>query len=209
MTRIRPFAVTLAVLSLAGAVAAGCGGSNDDGFRRDGSKIDGDPSTTLPAALAATTTPPAATTPAAGSRAPGAPLPAQSNVTGVSTDLKAKPAVPKATGAGPTKLSGTDVVTGTGPAVKDGDKVTVQYVGVLFKTGKQFDASWDRKQPFSFTVGQGSVIPGWDQGLIGMKAGGRRVLVIPSELAYKAAGSGAAIPPNSPLVFVIDLTKIG
>jgi peptidylprolyl isomerase len=206
MSRTRPLALCLALLTLIGGVAAGCGSSsNDDGFRRDGSAIDGDPSTTLPAALASTTTPPVP-----GSRKAGDPLPAQTNVTGVSTDLTKKPKIPAATGAAPKVLSGTDVVVGTGPEVKTGDKLSVQYVGVLFKTGKQFDASWDRgTSPFTFTVGQGAVIPGWDQGLLGMKAGGRRVLVIPSALAYGAQGSGATIPPNSDLIFVVDLKKIG
>jgi len=202
MPRTRTFALTLAVCSLSGAlVAAGCG--SDEGFRRDGSKIDADPATTLPKTLASTTLPPPP-----GARKPGEPLPEQRNVTGVSTDLAKKPKIPKPTGAAPKRLEGSDVVVGTGPEVKDGDKVSVQYVGVLFATGKQFDASWDRKQPFEFTVGQGDVIQGWDQGVAGMKVGGRRVLVIPSDLAYGASGSPPTIPPNAPLVFVVDLKKI-
>jgi peptidylprolyl isomerase len=200
MTRNRPIAL-LALLSASAAFAAACGGS-DEGFRRDGSSIDGDPSTTLPAALASTKS-------TVKTRQAGEPLPQATSVSGVSTDLSKKPAIPKATGAAPKELQGTDVVVGKGKEAKAGDKVSVQYVGVLFKNGKQFDASWDRgKKPFEFTVGQGQVIQGWDQGVPGMKVGGRRVLVIPPELAYGAAGSPPTIPANSPLIFAIDLKKV-
>jgi FKBP-type peptidyl-prolyl cis-trans isomerase len=203
MTRTRPIALTLSVLSLAVAgLAAGCGG-DDDGFRSSSSKIDGDPSTTLPADLASTKS-------TLKVRKPGEPLPEQKNITGVSTDLSTKPKVPKATGAAPKQLEGSDVVTGTGAEAKDGDKVSVQYVGTLFDTGKQFDASWDNgKKPFQFTIGQGQVIQGWDQGIPGMKVGGRRVLVIPPDQAYGANGSPPTIPANAPLVFVVDLKKVG
>jgi FKBP-type peptidyl-prolyl cis-trans isomerase len=125
-------------------------------------------------------------------------------------DLKTKPKIPAQTGAAPKQLVVQDLVPGTGQAAKDGDQLSVQYVGVLYKTGKQFDASWDRgKQPFQFTLGQGGVIKGWDQGLVGMKVGGRRRLIIPASLAYGAAGQPPTIPANSALVFDIDLTKIG
>ena len=201
MTRFRPIALSFAVLSLAAAAATGCGGSSD-GFRKDGSKIDGDPGTTLPADLASTKS--SITQPK-----PGAPLPEQKNVTGVSTDLSKKPAVPKPTGTAPKVLQASDVVTGTGAEAKTGDTVTVKYVGVLFATGKQFDASWDRKPAtFDFTIGQGQVIQGWDQGVPGMKVGGRRVLVIPPDLAYGASGQPPTIPANAPLVFVVDLEKV-
>jgi peptidylprolyl isomerase len=203
MTRTRPIALTLSVLSLAAAFATGCGGSDSEGFRRDGSKIDGDPSTTLPAELASTKS-------TVKTRAAGEPLPEQKNIVGVSTDLKSKPKVPKATGAAPKELQGSDVVDGSGAEAKAGDKVSVQYVGTLFNGGKQFDASWDNgKKPFEFTVGQGQVIQGWDQGIPGMKVGGRRVLVIPPDLAYGATGSPPTIPANAPLVFVVDLKKVG
>ncbi|MCW2993106.1 MAG: FKBP-type peptidyl-prolyl cis-trans isomerase [Conexibacter sp.] len=202
MTRTRSIALSLSVLSLAAGSIAGCGGGSDDGFRKDGSKIDGDPSTTLPAALASTTS-------SVKTRAPGEPLPVQKNVTGVSTDLKTKPTAPKATGAAPTVLQGSDVVTGTGAEAKTGDKVTVQYVGQLFANGKEFDTSWKKgRTPFEFTIGQGAVIQGWDQGIPGMKVGGRRILVIPADLAYGAAGSPPTIPANAPLIFVVDLKKI-
>lgn len=200
MTRTRSIALFLTVLSLA---AAGCGDSSSEGgFRSDGSKIDGDPSTTLPADLASTES--TVTT-----RQAGQPLPEQKNVTGVSTDLTKKPTAPKATGTAPTELQGSDVVTGTGAEAKDGDKVTVQYVGQLFADGKEFDTSWKKgRTPFEFTIGQGAVIQGWDQGVPGMKVGGRRILVIPADLAYGAAGSPPTIPANAPLIFVVDLKKV-
>jgi FKBP-type peptidyl-prolyl isomerase-like protein len=125
-------------------------------------------------------------------------------------DLSKKPKIPKQTGPAPTGLVVQDLIKGTGQAAKDGDQLSVQYVGVLYSNGKQFDSSWDRgKQPFQFTLGQGNVIKGWDQGLVGMKVGGRRRLIIPSALAYGATGQPPTIPPNSALVFDIDLTKIG
>ena len=127
----------------------------------------------------------------------------------ISTDLKKKPAIPKPSGSPPTKLVIEDVVKGKGKAAGKGDKVTVEYVGVAFSTGEQFDASWDNGQPFDFTLGQGDVIPGWDEGVAGMKVGGRRKLTIPAELAYGAQGSPPAIGPNETLVFVVDLKKVG
>lgn len=110
-------------------------------------------------------------------------------------------------GAPPAKLVVKDLKKGTGPAAKAGDEVTVNYVGVLYKTGQQFDASWDRGEPFPFSLGSGSVIPGWEQGLEGMKVGGRRELIIPPELGYGSQGTGE-IPPNATLVFVVDLLEV-
>jgi peptidylprolyl isomerase len=125
--------------------------------------------------------------------------------TPTSGPLASEPKVTPPGGAAPTKLIVKDIITGTGPAAKTGDTVTVNYVGVLFKGGKKFDASWKRKEPFTFTIGRKQVIAGWEQGLIGMKVGGRRELVIPAELGYGLRGSPPAIPPEAPLVFVIDL----
>jgi peptidylprolyl isomerase len=113
-----------------------------------------------------------------------------------------------ALGYAPKRLEIKDLIVGTGTETKPGDSVTVNYVGVLYKGGKVFDASWKRKEPFEFTLGQGQVIKGWDQGLVGMKVGGRRELVIPSELAYGKTGSPPTIPANAPLVFVIDLLNV-
>jgi peptidylprolyl isomerase len=121
---------------------------------------------------------------------------------------KTKPRVKPPKGAPPKKLVINDLEEGSGPAAKAGDEVTVQYVGVNYKSGKEFDASWDRGEPFPFTLGSGMVIPGWEQGVEGMKVGGRRELVIPPELGYGPAGSPPVIPPNETLVFVVDLEAI-
>jgi len=121
---------------------------------------------------------------------------------------KTKPKVNVPQGAPPKKLVAKDLEEGTGPGAKAGDEVTVQYVGVNYKTGKEFDASWDRGEPFPFSLGSGLVIPGWEQGVEGMKVGGRRELIIPPELGYGSTGSPPAIPPNETLVFVIDLEAI-
>jgi peptidylprolyl isomerase len=119
-----------------------------------------------------------------------------------------KPTITVPPGAPPTTLESTDLITGTGPAVTSNDTVTVQYVGVAWSTGKQFDASWNdgSGQPVSFPLS--GVIPGWTVGLVGMKVGGRRELVIPPALAYGASGQGP-IGPNETLIFIVDLVKIG
>ena len=126
--------------------------------------------------------------------------------TGGSTETK--PVVTVPSGPPPTTLQVKDLVVGTGAAAAAGQTLTVQYVGVAYSTKKQFDASWDRGQPFPFTLGQGQVIPGWDQGLVGMKVGGRRQLIIPPALGYGAQGSGSTIAPNETLIFVIDLLSV-
>jgi FKBP-type peptidyl-prolyl cis-trans isomerase len=122
--------------------------------------------------------------------------------------ISKKPTVTVPTGPAPTKLVTKDLVTGTGQTAKAGDTVTVNYVGVLYKNGKEFDSSWSRNQPFTTALSNGSVIPGWVQGIPGMKVGGRRELVIPASLAYGKQGSPPTIPPNSPLVFVVDLLSV-
>jgi FKBP-type peptidyl-prolyl cis-trans isomerase len=124
------------------------------------------------------------------------------------TDLSAKPAVEVPDSAPPCGLVIGDIVPGTGPAAQPGDQLTMKYVGVLHADGSQFDASWDRGEDFPFQLGAGQVIDGWDQGLVGMKAGGRRQLVIPPSLGYGEQGQGP-IPPGATLVFVVDLVKIG
>lgn len=125
-----------------------------------------------------------------------------------SSKKKTKPKVTVPKGAPPKELVVKDLEEGTGAAAKAGDEIVVQYVGVNYKTGKEFDASWDRGEPFPFILGEGFVIPGWDQGLEGMKVGGRRELIIPPELGYGSTGSPPAIPPNETLVFVVDLEAI-
>jgi peptidylprolyl isomerase len=121
---------------------------------------------------------------------------------------KTKPQVKTPKGAPPKQLVINDLEEGSGAAAKAGDEVSVQYVGVNFKTGKEFDSSWSRGEPIAFPLGSGMVIPGWEEGLVGMKVGGRRELVIPPELGYGSAGSPPAIPPNETLVFVVDLEAI-
>ncbi len=106
------------------------------------------------------------------------------------------------------QLIKNDLITGTGQTAQAGQTVTVNYVGILCKTGKEFDSSWQRNQTFTIALTPGSVIPGWVQGVPGMKVGGRRELVIPANLAYGKTGSGSTIPPNSPLVFVVDLVSV-
>jgi peptidylprolyl isomerase len=125
--------------------------------------------------------------------------------TPTSGPLSKEPAVPPQSGTPPTKLVTKDLIVGTGAEAKAGESVTVNYVGVLYKGGKEFDASWKRNEPFTFVLGRGQVIPGWDQGVVGMKVGGRRLLIIPAPLAYGAKGSPPTIPKNAALVFVVDL----
>ncbi len=108
----------------------------------------------------------------------------------------------------PFELGIDDIVVGEGDEATKGTKVSVHYVGVAFSTGEEFDASWNRGQPFEFKLGQGQVIPGWDEGVQGMKVGGRRKLTIPSAMAYGARGAGGAIKPHEPLVFVVDLLSV-
>jgi peptidylprolyl isomerase len=108
----------------------------------------------------------------------------------------------------PKTLVKKDIRVGTGAEAGTGKTITVQYVGVSALNGRQFDASWDRGEPFKFVLGQGQVIKGWDQGFAGMKVGGRRELIIPPKLAYGAQGSPPTIGPNETLVFVVDLLAV-
>jgi peptidylprolyl isomerase len=147
-----------------------------------------------------------AATGATGKCPSGTPAPcAIAATTPKSGPLSKEPKVTPPSGAAPTKLVTKDLITGTGPEAAAGQSVTVNYVGVLFHGGSEFDASWKRSEPFTFTLGRGQVIPGWDQGVAGMKVGGRRELIIPPAIAYGAKGSPPTIPPNAPLVFVVDL----
>jgi peptidylprolyl isomerase len=123
-------------------------------------------------------------------------------------DTGTKPEIPRPTGSPPRRLQIDDVVRGKGPGAKPGDTITAHYAGVTFSTGEEFDASWNRGEPFTFPLGAGQVIEGWDRGFVGMKQGGRRILTIPPELAYGAQGFPPAIGPNETLVFVVDLLEI-
>jgi peptidylprolyl isomerase len=111
-------------------------------------------------------------------------------------------------GEPPTELQITDEVVGDGPEATPGSTVSTHYVGVAFSTGDEFDASWNRGAPLDFRVGVGQVIAGWDQGITGMRVGGRRRLVIPPHLAYGPRGAGGAIGPNETLIFVVDLVAV-
>ena len=153
---------------------------------------------------AAATTPTPTPSPSVSASAPAAPTvcaPIKPN-----PPAKGEPTVPPVVGKAPTSLVVKDIKKGTGAAVKAGQTLTVNYVGVSCSTGTAFDASYPRKQPFSFPLGQGQVIKGWDQGLVGMHVGGRRELVIPASLGYGPAGSGA-IKGNETLIFVVDLVS--
>ena len=119
-----------------------------------------------------------------------------------------KPEVTIPEGDPPTYLVIDDLTVGDGEEAKPGQRVEVHYVGVAWSTGRQFDASWDRGSTFAFGLGAGQVISGWDQGVAGMKVGGRRRLTIPPEMGYGARGAGGVIGPNETLVFVVDLLGV-
>jgi len=119
-----------------------------------------------------------------------------------------KPHVDVRTGDAPTDLEIVDLTVGDGEEATRGRTVIVQYVGVSFGTGQEFDSSWSRSQPFEFQLGAGRVIAGWDQGVAGMRVGGRRQLTIPAKLAYGDRGAGGVIKPGEHLVFVVDLVGL-
>lgn len=123
------------------------------------------------------------------------------------TSQEATPAEPSEGTESAAKLKIKDLVVGKGAAAKTGDRVSVHYTGWLMD-GTKFDSSLDRGQPFEFVLGQGQVIPGWDKGVVGMKVGGKRELIIPPELAYGDQGAGGAIPPNATLKFNVQLLAI-
>jgi peptidylprolyl isomerase len=118
-----------------------------------------------------------------------------------------KPEVDFPEGEPPETLAVTDIWEGDGKVASNGDRVQVHYVGVAYSTGEEFDASWDRGEPLEFRLGAGQVIAGWDQGVQGMKVGGRRQLVIPPDLAYGNRGAGNVIRPGETLIFVCDLVS--
>lgn len=123
------------------------------------------------------------------------------------SDTKPQVSIPE--GEPPAELVVEDLVVGDGSEAVRGRAVEVHYVGVAWSTGRQFDASWDRGQTFSFGLGRGEVIQGWDDGVAGMKVGGRRRLTIPPQLGYGSRGAGGVIKPNETLVFVVDLVAVG
>jgi peptidylprolyl isomerase len=186
--------LTAAILA---AALAGCGGSSSssEGLTSSSGNVETSP---VPAGPHA---------PSAASSCVAAP-PTAEHVAGT-TDLSKKPQIEVPDSPPPCNLVVGDIVKGTGPAAKPGDRLTMKYVGVLYSNGQQFDASWDSGSTFPFTLGGGQVIAGWDQGLLGMKVGGRRKLTIPPDQAYGAQGQPPTIPANATLIFEVDLTKIG
>ena len=119
-----------------------------------------------------------------------------------------KPEIDFPEGPPPADLEITDITVGSGAEAKAGDQVLVHYVGVAHSTGEEFDASYNRGEPLDFPLGGGRVIAGWDQGVAGMKVGGRRQLVIPPHLAYGDRGAGGVIKPGETLIFVVDLVDV-
>jgi FKBP-type peptidyl-prolyl cis-trans isomerase len=166
--------------------AAGCGGSSDDSSSTGSTESSGSTGSNE----------------STGSSKAGDP----SETT--STKKKTKPTVTVPKGISPKSYAIKEIEEGTGATAKKGDKVSVQYVGVGYDSEEEFDSSWSRNEPFSFTLGAGEVIKGWDQGVEGMKVGGRRELLLPPELAYGAAGSPPSIGPNETLIFMIDLLSV-
>ena len=120
----------------------------------------------------------------------------------------AKPAVSIPAGDPPAELIVDDITVGEGKEATSGCRPVMHYVGVAWSNGKEFDSSWDRREPFSFRLGAGEVIGGWDQGVTGMRVGGRRRLTIPPHLGYGSRGAGGVIKGNETLVFVVDLLDI-
>jgi peptidylprolyl isomerase len=127
---------------------------------------------------------------------------------GAAVATNEKPQVEIPSGEPPAELVVEDVVVGDGDEAAPGHQVDVHYVGIAWSTGEQFDASWDRGSTFGFGLGQGQVIRGWDDGVTGMKVGGRRRLTIPPGLAYGERGAGGVIGPGETLVFVVDLLGV-
>jgi peptidylprolyl isomerase len=193
MTKLR----CLIPLALAAAaLTAGCGDDSSDNADQAATETQAPTATQAPQ-------------PPESEEAPGArkvkPSPAEA-------DLQRKPVPPKGKGDPPAELVAQDLIVGNGKKAAAGDQVSVQYVGVLFENGKEFDASWNGNrpgQPFEFALGGGTVIAGWDQGVVGMRLGGRRKLIIPAELAYGAQGYPPDIPADAALIFDIDLKKLG
>ena len=126
---------------------------------------------------------------------------------GITKNTSKEPKIVTPKGDPPSQLVIKDIVKGKGPKAKPGDTLTMMYTGYSWSNGNKFDASWDRGQPFPFQLGAGMVIPGWDRGMVGMRKGGRRLLIIPPDQGYGPQGSGP-IGPNETLIFAVDLKKL-
>jgi len=161
-------------------------------------------------ACGSSTPSPSAQPPGAQSTTTTTTVPPVSTPTAAGTFGTKPPPVTVPTGAPPTVLEASDLITGTGPAAKAGDTLTMQYVLVDYSTGQEIGSSWGSNMPFSFVLEASNVIKGWVEGVAGMKVGGRRELIIPPALAYGTnPPSGSGIEANATLVFVVDLLKIG
>jgi FKBP-type peptidyl-prolyl cis-trans isomerase len=188
-SRKRPRA--LALVAVSATLLAACGSGK--------TKTADIPDSNTPAASVPTTAP---TPTPSGKTGPNKPLPAAPG----EKDLKKKPAIPKPKPDPPAKLIVRDIVKGKGAPLKKGQNATLNYVGVLWSSGKELDSTFGGA-PYKFVFGTGGVIPGWDKGMKGMRVGGRRQLIVPPDLAYGPQGSPPDVPPNETLIFDIDLLK--
>lgn len=179
--------LTLAAIAL-GAAVAGCGSSTAPGVAL------------APSAGATEGSITAASTTTSSSSTATVPTP-------TSGPLSKEPTITPPGGSPPKTVVTKDIIKGTGATAKSGSTITVNYVGALYKNGKVFDASWNRKQTFTTPLSTSSVIPGWVQGITGMKVGGRREIIIPPKLGYGSTAQ-SGIPANSTLIFVVDLLKV-
>ena len=181
---------------LAAGVIAGCGSSSNNS---DTAHLQLPPSQSQTVTYSATST----TTSSSSTAVPTANTP-------TSGPLATEPKITVPSAKPPTSLVSTDLIKGTGTVAALGDTVTVNYVGALYSNGKVFDASWNRKATYTVPgpLGTAPVIQGWNKGIVGMRVGGRRELIIPPSLGYGAAGSGATIPKNATLIFIIDLLGV-
>jgi len=181
----RPVLSLLAALALlaTAALAAGCGSSGDSSTITIGNESTSDN------ALIHEQDPSVPKTPTTG-------------------PLSTKPTIEAGKGPKPTKLETKEIVKGTGKTADTNHGVYVNYVGALWSNGKEFDSSWSRNEPFLFTPGVGEVIKGWEKGVVGMKEGGRRELIIPASEGYGAQGSPPKIPKNEALIFIVDLLRV-
>ena len=203
LPHLRPWTLAL-VLGAAGAVGlAACSSSPSN--TSASSNVASTSYNTGSGPSATTTTTTAGGTPTTASSGSIDPIPAAdlspAGTTGTAPTIKIPSGTP------PTSLQSADLITGTGATAVPGDNVTVQYVLGTYSSGKEVQSSWT-SQPFSFTLGAGQVIPGWDKGVVGMKVGGRRELIIPPSLGYGAQSPGPGIAANDTLVFVVDLLKV-
>ncbi|MCU0258179.1 MAG: FKBP-type peptidyl-prolyl cis-trans isomerase [Solirubrobacteraceae bacterium] len=188
--RIRP-ALLICAASAAALIAAGCGG-NDPSAADQAATLAAQQEKNPPKIEEVSTQVKATTvTPAAGEG-----------------DLRKKPVCVKQKGDAPDELVAQDLVVGKGKKAEEGDQVSVKYAGWLYDDCKEFDSSWKRNQPFDLTLGGGQVIAGWDNGIVGMRVGGRRKLIIPPDQAYGAQGQPPTIPANATLIFIVDLDKV-